>query len=151
MDEALAVYDEDGMELLAEAGELAAGVDAHLTVLAPMTEEEFDEVAETLDAVASAEHTDYGNETVLGAAKQEAREAVRDRYNDLDLDWDVTGTVIADEGAAADGILETATQVGADHVFLSGRQRSPAGKAVFGDRAQAVILNFDGPVTTLLD
>ena len=53
MDEALAVYDEDGMELLAEAGELAAGVDAHLTVLAPMTEEEFDEVAETLGAVAA--------------------------------------------------------------------------------------------------
>jgi nucleotide-binding universal stress UspA family protein len=151
MDEALAVFDEDGIELLEEAGELAAGVDAHLTVLALMTEEEFDEVAETLDVVGRAEHTGYGNDTVLDAAKQEAREAVRDHYGDLDLEWDVTTTVIADSGAAADGILETAEELGADHVFLSGQQRSPTGKAVFGDRTQAVILNFDGPVTTLLD
>jgi len=151
MDEALAVFDENGIELLAEAGELAAGVDAHLTVLALMTEDEFDQVAETLDAVAQEEHTGYGSGTVLDAAKQEAREAVRDHYDDLDLEWDVTGTVISDQGAAADGILETAEEAGADHVFLTGRQRSPTGKAVFGDRAQAVILNFDGPVTTLLD
>jgi len=151
MDEALAVFDEDGIELLEEAGELAAGVDAHLTVLALMTEDEFDEVAETLDAVGRAEHTGYGDDTVLSAAKQEAREAVRDHYGDLNLEWNVTTTVIADKGAAADGILETAEEVGADHVFLSGQQRSPTGKAVFGDRTQAVILNFDGPVTTLLD
>jgi len=35
-------------------------------------------------------------------------------------------------------------------VFLTGKKRSPTGKAVFGDRSQAIILNFDGPVTTLL-
>jgi nucleotide-binding universal stress UspA family protein len=151
MDEALAVFDEDGIELLEEAGELAAGVDAHLTVLALMTEDEFDEVAETLDTVATAEHTGYGDDTVLNAAKQEAREAVRDHYGDLDLEWDVTTTVIDDKSAAADGILEAAEEMDADHVFLSGQQRSPTGKAVFGDRTQAVILNFDGPVTTLLD
>jgi len=32
-------------------------------------------------------------------------------------------------------------------VFVRGRRRSPTGKAVFGDTAQAVILNFDGFVT----
>lgn len=151
MDEALAVFEEGGAELLAEAGELAAGVDAHLTVLALMTQAEFDDVAEMLDTVASAEHTGYGNDAVLDAAKQEAREAVRDHYADLDLEWDATATVIDDDDASADGILEAAEATGADHVFLSGQQRSPTGKAVFGDRTQAVLLNFDGPVTTLLE
>lgn len=150
MDHALAVYDDDAGELLREAGDLAAGADARLTVLAPMTEAEFEEAVETLDAVAQEEQTGYGDDVALDAARQEAREAVADYYDDLDLEWEVSATVV-DEGAAADGILEAAAAAGADHVFVSGAQRSPTGKAVFGDRAQAVVLNFDGPVTTLLD
>lgn len=151
MDQALAVYDESGDELLREAGELAAGVDAELTVLAMMTEDEFDKARETLDTVAQEEHTGYGDSVALDAAVKEARDAVGDIYDELDLSWTVEGHVIDSDGAAAEGILETATEVDADHVFLSGQKRSPTGKAVFGDRAQSVILNFDGPVTTLLE
>lgn len=151
MDVALAVYDEDATELLAEAGELSAGVGAELTVLALMTEEEFEETREALDVVAREEHTAYDDSVVLDAARNEAEEAVEDLYADLDLEWEVAGAVISDDGDAADQIIETADDVGADHVFVSGKKRSPTGKAVFGDRAQAVILNFGGPVTTLLD
>ena len=151
MDQALAVFDEGAEEILREAGDLAAGVDATLTVLALMTEDEFEEARETLDTVAQEEHTGYGDSVALDAAIKEARDAVADYYDDLDLDWDVDGAVIADRSAAAEAILEKGDDIDADHVFLSGQRRSPTGKAVFGDRAQAVILNFDGPVTTLLE
>lgn len=150
MDHALAVYDGNGTDLLEEAGELAAGVAAEVTVLALMTDEEFEETAETLDAVASEEGTGYGDSTVLNAVRSEADEAVREAYDSLDLEWEVVGAVVSDDGDAAERIVETAINRGADHVFLGGEKRSPTGKAVFGDRSQAVILNFDGPVTTHL-
>lgn len=150
MDNALVVYDEDNMELIEEAGELAAGVDASVTVLALMTEAEFDEARDALDAVAAEEGTAYDDHVALDAAQNEAREAASDPYDSLDLDWDVAAAVIEEEADAADQIIESAEGHDADHVFLTGRRRSPTGKAVFGDRAQAVILNFDGPVTTLL-
>ena len=33
------------------------------------------------------------------------------------------------------------------HLSSPGQQRSPSGKALFGDTAQQVVLNFPGPVT----
>jgi len=150
MDSALVVYDEDNTELIEEAGELAAGVDASVTVLALMTEAEFEETVEALDTVASQEGTSYDDQVAVDAARTEAREAVSEFYDSLGLEWEVTAAVIEEEADAADQIIESAEGHDADHVFLTGRRRSPTGKAVFGDRAQAVILNFDGPVTTLV-
>ncbi|MFB6151045.1 MAG: universal stress protein [Haloarculaceae archaeon] len=151
MDEALVVYDEDGIELMEEAGELAAGVDAHLTVVALMTGDEYEETRETLDIVGREEQTDYSDDVVLDAARNEAEEALKEAYDDLDVDWDVVGARIGDGESAADRILEVADSSGADHVFVAGKSRSPTGKAVFGDRTQSVILRFDGPVTTLVE
>jgi nucleotide-binding universal stress UspA family protein len=151
MDEALVVYDEDTTELLEEAGELAAGVGANLTVLALMTEDEFEDTREALDVVAQEEHTSYDDSVVLDAARNEARDVVKELYADLDLEWEVTGAIVGDGDSEAENVLEIADDRDVDHVFLSGQKRSPTGKAVFGDRAQSVILNFDGPVTTLLD
>jgi len=152
MDNALLVFDDDdtGHELLDEAGTLAAGVDAKLTILTLMTAEEYDEVRETLDTVATEEHTSYDDNVVLDAAAREARDAAEDVLDEVDVDWQVAAARVGDNETAADRILATADDTDADHVFVPGRQRSPTGKAVFGDRAQSVILNFDGPVTTLL-
>jgi len=152
MDKALVVYDEDDTELLAEAGELAAGVDAKLFVLSLLTADEFADARETLDVVAEEEHTSYDDEVVLDVAKREAREAAKETFGDLDidLDWQAVGARIGDDETAASRIIDVAEDRDVDHVFLTGQQRSPTGKAVFGDRTQAVILNFDGPVTTLL-
>jgi len=150
MDKALVVYDEDDTELLAEAGELAAGVDAKLFVLSLLTADEFADARETLDVVAQEEHTSYDDEVVLDVAKREAREGAEETFGDLELDWQAVGARIGDDETAASRIIDVAEDRDVDHVFLTGQQRSPTGKAVFGDRTQAVILNFDGPVTTLL-
>lgn len=61
---------------------------------------------------------------------------------------DVRGVVGDDVGEA---IVTVANEVDADRVFVGGRKRSPAGKAVFGSTAQHVLLNVDAPVTFVRD
>lgn len=51
------------------------------------------------------------------------------------------------DGRTADTILKVAKTVDADRIYLYGRKRSPAGKAVFGSTVQQVILNASVPVT----
>ena len=43
-------------------------------------------------------------------------------------------------------LLAAADDVDADLICVSGRKRSPAGKAVFGSTTQALVLNADRPV-----
>lgn len=53
----------------------------------------------------------------------------------------------ATTGASGEGIVAIAEEVGADRVVVGGRQRSPAGKAIFGSVAQEVMLDAPCPVT----
>ncbi|MFB6140007.1 MAG: universal stress protein [Halosimplex sp.] len=150
MDKPLVVYDEENTELLEEAGELAGGVGAELTILSLMSADEFREAREALDVVAEEEHTSYDDSVVIDAAKRQARETAKDVLGDVDVEWTVVGARIGDGESEAQRVLEVADNRDVDHVFINGEKRSPTGKAVFGDRVQSVILNFDGPVTSLL-
>ncbi|WP_136717804.1 universal stress protein [Halorientalis salina] len=47
----------------------------------------------------------------------------------------------------AEGIIELAKEIDADHIVMGGHKRSPAGKAIFGSVTQSVILDTDVPVT----
>jgi nucleotide-binding universal stress UspA family protein len=49
----------------------------------------------------------------------------------------------------ADGIVDLAREVEADGIVMSGRKRSPAGKALFGSVTQSVILDAPVPVTVV--
>ncbi|NUB90966.1 universal stress protein [Haloterrigena sp. SYSU A558-1] len=60
---------------------------------------------------------------------------------------DVSYAAIGAAGELPKKIIEVADERGCGHLFVSGRKRSPTGKALFGDIAQAVLLRFDGPVT----
>jgi nucleotide-binding universal stress UspA family protein len=147
MDRALVVVDdtEQHRRLLREAGELAAGVGARLFLYSPMTEEEYESNYDTMESIAEIEGTGYGEGSVVEAAIGVGENLAEDVFDDIDVDYRVIGEVI-DENVA-DAVIETAEERGCDHVFVRGRRRSPTGKAVFGDTAQAVILNFDGFVT----
>jgi nucleotide-binding universal stress UspA family protein len=52
-------------------------------------------------------------------------------------------------GDPGEELLAAADAVDADLICVSGRKRSPAGKAVFGSTTQALVLNADRPVLTV--
>lgn len=132
---------EETKNLVAEAGALAEGVDAELLLLYVTPAEEFDERQGELSAIPGID-VDYGVASGVEEAEQFAR-AIGEEVLGEDGDFEPVGRI----GDAQDEILSEARGSDVDHLFIHGKQRSPAGKAVFGDLAQAIILGFDGPVT----
>jgi nucleotide-binding universal stress UspA family protein len=146
MDHAMAVVRQDAAAraVVREAAELAIGADARLTLLAVTPEEDYEHRQDSFErSGASAVYTiDRAEE----AAEYKAVETADEVLRDLDVEYEVTGIV----GDPAESVLAVAEARDVDHVFLSGRRRSPAGKALFGDVTQDVLLEFDGFVTVRL-
>jgi len=148
MDRALAVVgtSKAAKSVVREAGELAAGVDADLFVIHVTTEEEYDEQRAELEDIPD-EEVSYG----VGQARQGAERFASDVASEvlvgIDVDWEAIGAV----GDRVEAILEEARINDCDHVFVSGRKRSPTGKAIFGDDTQQIILNYDGHVTVMTE
>jgi nucleotide-binding universal stress UspA family protein len=142
MDRALAVVEpkEATKDLVAEAGELANAVGAELTLLHVTTEEEFQNRRSSIESVAGL-NAGYNVESARSGAEQFAEKIGNEVLDNVDF------TAMGRIGDPQDTIMNTASEEDIDHIFIHGKQRSPTGKAVFGDTAQAIILNFDGPVT----
>lgn len=134
--------------LLTEAGSFARNGDAELVVLAWMTPQAVEESNEAIEWVESVERTTFEDTDPTTMTRAFAREFSDDVLGDSDVDIEV---VITDEDERDDAILSAADRLGCDHVFLVGRKRSPTGKAIFGNVAQRVLLNFDGPVTVVME
>ncbi|WP_458210792.1 universal stress protein [Haladaptatus sp. NG-SE-30] len=64
-----------------------------------------------------------------------------------DEGFDARPRGVREDDRTADAILDAAESVDADRVYLYGRKRSPAGKAVFGSTVQRVVLDASVPVT----
>ena len=71
-----------------------------------------------------------------------------DTIDDLLASRNVEHTIVrpTDGKPAAEAILDTATEVGADTIVIGVRRRSPVGKMLTGSTAQAIILGADCPV-----
>ena len=145
MQRALVVVDDTDVHrtMLREAGELAAGSGAELVLLLL---EGADEVHESREQFAETEGVTYSDQEVLNAGKTFVSDLADDVLADVDVAYEAT-TAMVEKGARATRIIDVASEFDCDHVFIVGEKRSPTGKAIFGDMAQAVILNFDGPVT----
>lgn len=148
MDRALVVVDDTDRHrsLLREAGELAAGVGAELVLLSVMTEEEYEQNMEALESIAGIEHIGFGEEQIMEVTENFVESLAQEELSGVDVDYDIVGGVVDEDGHAR-RIIQVAEDHDCDHVFISGRRRTPAGKAIFGDTSQRVILNFDGRVT----
>lgn len=146
MDRILVVVDDSdrGTELLDEVDTVVSGTDVPVVVLSLVTSEEYGSDIETLHQVGEVEGTSYER-----SPAEFARTAVTGLVAeslDESVEYTIVGEVV-DADDQADRILSAAREKGCDHVYLTGRRRSPTGKALFGDRAQKVVLNFDGYVT----
>ena len=148
MERALAVVEatETAKALVWEAGELARGVDAELALVHVTDEEEYAERREAMEQIPD----DAGTYSV-GQASDGARDFAEDIGKEVLGDMDVEFKAVGRVGDKRDRILETADRYDCDHVFLTGRKRSPTGKAIFGDTAQQIILDFDGAVTVVTE
>ncbi|ODR79295.1 universal stress protein UspA [Haladaptatus sp. W1] len=148
MKRALAIVEasESAKELVREAGELAAGVGAELVLLHVTTNEEYEDTRTSLEGIPNLE-TSYTAGQALEGARQFAQDIGREVLDGIDVEYEAIGRI----GDERDQILDAATELDCDHVFLAGRKRSPTGKALFGDRTQSVILDFDGAVTVVTE
>lgn len=133
---------EASKEITRLAGELAAGVGAKVFVM-HVTEE--NRYQDRLDRLASVEELDvqYDVDTAAKGAQQFAANVANEVLADIEVDVTAIGRL----GDVESKVLTVADDFDCDHLFITGRQRSPTGKAIFGDLAQSLILNFDGPVT----
>ncbi|MFC7137095.1 universal stress protein [Halobaculum litoreum] len=148
MDHALAVVGptETAKTLTREAGELAAGVDATLTLLHVTDEDEYDEQREQLQQVTRGDSTYSVGQAVEGA-RAYASDIGREVLEGVGIEYEAVGSV----GERAETVLREARERDCDHVFVTGAKRSPTGKALFGDDTQRIILEADRPVTVVTE
>jgi nucleotide-binding universal stress UspA family protein len=146
MDRAIAVVEasDSAKELVREAGQLAAGVDAELLLLHVTTEEEYGDRRESMASIPDLD-VNYTLDEAQSGARKFAKDVGRDVLDDVGIEHESVGRV----GEKGDEVLQLADERDADHIFLAGRKRSPTGKAIFGDVTQRIILEFDGAVTVV--
>jgi nucleotide-binding universal stress UspA family protein len=149
MDRGLVIVEdtETHRDLLREAGEYAAATGDDLLLLPFRTEESDEADREVLERVGEVENVTYDADAVTRAAANEVTDIADEVLDGLDVEFDVA-VAVADEGERADRALEAGRERDCDHAFVVGRSRSPTGKAIFGDFAKQIILDFDGYVTT---
>ena len=81
------------------------------------------------------------------AARKAGVSAAVDEFEEAKIDTRVRGVRAEQDRGRA--ILAAAKREGADRIYLYGRKRSPAGKAVFGSAVQRVLLNASCPVVVV--
>ncbi|WP_129113524.1 universal stress protein [Halegenticoccus tardaugens] len=151
MDRLLVVVDESdaSVRLLREAGEIAGGLGVGVVVFALLDD---DAAREELDGLWNHAGT---NDSRRPETAEELVQAVAERLGDQVLgsrgvEYLARGEIVG-ATSPSDRIIEVVESNGCDHVFVPGARRSPTGKALFGDTAQSVLLNFDGYVTVAVD
>ncbi|XVH33385.1 universal stress protein (plasmid) [Haloferacaceae archaeon DSL9] len=147
MDRILVVIDESSasIQLLNEAAKIANALESEV-ILLTLLDEDADQ--ETVDRLwANAEIDDMTrpktNEDLLRLISERLADTV---LKPLGIDYRARGELVSGT-SLSDRIIEVAESHGCDHVFVRGKSRSPTGKALFGDVAQSVLVNFDGLVT----
>lgn len=142
MDRYLVVADgsDAASELGAHVAEVAESLDAEI-VFGRFVDE--DEYQSRLQQAATARRDIESIEEAQEYAEEVAAEFADEVVGDRDVTYRSVGII----DKMPDSIAGFAHEEDCSQVFITGRRRSPTGKALFGDRAQHVILNFDGFVT----
>ena len=117
-----------------------------LAVLHVIPTEEHDEHQKSIRNI--PEFEDFSFNAEVESAERFARKFVLETIEDVDGErLDPRGRV----GDVAEEIITEAEQADPRFLVISGRRRSPTGKALFGNTTQKVLLNVDCPVVTRMD
>ncbi|WP_336021648.1 universal stress protein [Halobellus salinisoli] len=84
-------------------------------------------------------------EAVKAEATAEAKAVASEFFSEINH------TAVGRVGTVPEDVLDIAAETNSTHVFTVGKKRSPAGKMLFGDDAQKLVLDFDGPVTIVTE
>jgi nucleotide-binding universal stress UspA family protein len=148
MERILAVVDPspEGLRLLAEAGTVAERAGVPLVVLALATGGSDEKKVERMREMAGVDDVAPGGPDAKQTIAQRFCEYAAERaLGDTSVEYRLVGAY--NKNRPSDEIIEIAEGRGCDYIYVLNTSSSPAGKALFGDTTQAVILNFDGYVT----
>ena len=127
------------------AYDLATAYDEPLVVLHVIPVETFESHKDTLSKIDGFQ--DFSISQQATGAKEVARRFVRESLDEVDWDRvEPMGRV----GTVTDEILSVSRDVEPRFLVISGRRRSPTGKAIFGNTAQDILLKAECPVVSKL-
>jgi nucleotide-binding universal stress UspA family protein len=140
----LAVIDETerAKRIVPLAHDLATAYDERLVVLHVIPKEDYDAHKESMQGI--PEFEDFSLSQEADSAADFARRVVEETVGAPNVDVEARGRV----GDIADETLAEADSVDPRYLVVSGKRRSPTGKAIFGSAVQKVLLNADCPVVT---
>jgi nucleotide-binding universal stress UspA family protein len=124
-------------ELIEAILDIAEPTGASVVLLHVFTEKAYDKGVEE----AGFDDDDRPSPTEL-AARLEAIDAIAADLEAADVSYDIRGSI----GAEGETIIRETEAVGGDLLYLSGRKRSPTGKAVFGSTSHRIMMNASCPV-----
>jgi len=133
---------EQSERTLSIAHDLARAYDDTLVVLHVIPNEDYREHKRAIEDLPG--FGDFSLSQAEDSAKQVAEQFGRNTLEGDTGAIETRGRV----GNVADEILAEADSLDPQYLVIGGRRRSPTGKALFGDRAQKILLNADCPVVT---
>lgn len=124
--------------LLEEAVAVAKPSDATVYLLHVFTREEYDDLLDQMDI----EPQSGGMRPGELASRHSSIRTPAELFESHDVEYEIRGVI----GQPDREIVRMAEELEADRLIIGGEGRSPAGKAVFGDHAQQILLNASCPV-----
>lgn len=125
--------------LVDSTADVAESTDATVYVLYAFPQDEYDELLDRMDAGRKS----GGLTPDEVAARHDSVRIPADRFEALGIDFEIRGV---GGGDPVTQVVRKVDELDADVVVVGGAERSPAGKAVFGDYAQQVLLDAPCPV-----
>ena len=126
------------------ANDLASTYDDELVAVHVVPREAYEEHKAAIQDIDG--FRDFSIDREAESAEEFARRFVDDAAGDVDVELRTMGRV----GDIADEVLDVADSLDPRYLVISGRRRSPVGKAVFGNTTQKILLNAQCPVVTKL-